>query len=144
MWSTLMKRHLFNHLLWSVFQSSLTLHITSYKFSMDLCVHQLFIILKQPVHISVTVFYNLIKLTNHFFIFTIEKETYQPYALVGPTVTRPVQDPLAVLLLDNQLYIYIYIYNLIMFNFLMFVVVNFSVMFTKFRTYSFGHVDSFM
>ena len=25
-------------------------------------------------------------------------------ALVGPTVTRPVKDPLAVLLLDNQLY----------------------------------------
>ena len=24
---------------------------------------------------------------------------------MGPTVTRPVQDPLAVLLLDNQLYI---------------------------------------
>ena len=33
---------------------------------------QLFIILKQPVHISVTVFYNLTKLTNHLFIFTIK------------------------------------------------------------------------
>ena len=28
-----------------------------------------------------------------------------PYTLVGPTVKRPVQDPLAVLLLDNRLYI---------------------------------------
>ena len=28
---------------------------------------------------------------------------YLPYTLVGSTVTRPVQDPLAVLLLDNQL-----------------------------------------
>ena len=27
------------------------------------------------------------------------------YTLVGPTVTRPVQDPLAVFLLDNRLYI---------------------------------------
>ena len=27
----------------------------------------------------------------------------QNYALVGPTVTIPVQDPLAVLLLDNRL-----------------------------------------
>ena len=32
------------------------------------------------------------------------KQTYKPYTLVGPTVTRPVQDPLAVLLLDNQLH----------------------------------------
>ena len=31
-----------------------------------------FTILKQTVHISVTVFYNLTKLTNHLFIFTIE------------------------------------------------------------------------
>ena len=28
---------------------------------------------------------------------------YKPYTLVGPTVTRPVQDPLAVLNLDNRL-----------------------------------------
>ena len=28
----------------------------------------------------------------------------EPYTLVGPNVTRPVQDPLAVLLLDNRLY----------------------------------------
>ena len=28
--------------------------------------------------------------------------TNQPYNLVGPTVTGPVQDPLAVLLLDNR------------------------------------------
>ena len=27
-----------------------------------------------------------------------------PYIFVGPTVTRPVKDPLAVVLLDNQLY----------------------------------------
>ena len=32
----LMRRHLSNHLLWSVFQSSYT--FTHYKFSMDLCV----------------------------------------------------------------------------------------------------------
>ena len=31
---------------------------------------------------------------------------YKPYTLVGPTVTRPVQDPLAVLLLDNRLNLY--------------------------------------
>ena len=30
--------------------------------------------------------------------------TKYPYTLVGPTVTGPVQDPLAVLLLDIQLY----------------------------------------
>ena len=30
--------------------------------------------------------------------------TYKPYTLVGPTTTRLVQDPLAVKLLDNQLY----------------------------------------
>ena len=33
------------------------------------------------------------------------KCTYKPYTLVKPTITRPVQDPLAVKLLDNQLYI---------------------------------------
>ena len=33
---------------------------------------QVFTIPKQPVHISVTVFYNLTKLINHLFIFTIE------------------------------------------------------------------------
>ena len=31
------------------------------------------------------------------------KQTYKPYTLMGPTVTRPVQDPLAVLRLENQL-----------------------------------------
>ena len=36
------------------------------------------------------------------------------YTLVGPTITRPVQNPLAVKLLDN-IYIYIYIWqNLLM------------------------------
>ena len=30
-------------------------------------------------------------------------ETYKPYTLVGPTVTRQVQDPLAVTSLDNRL-----------------------------------------
>ena len=34
----------------------------------------------------------------------MNKETYKPYTLVGPTVTRPLLDPLAVLLLHNQLY----------------------------------------
>ena len=33
---------------------------------------QLFFILKQPVDILVTVFYNLTKLTNYLFIFNIE------------------------------------------------------------------------
>ena len=33
----------------------------------------------------------------------VNKETYQPYTLVRPTVTRPVQDPLAVLLFDNRI-----------------------------------------
>ena len=32
------------------------------------------------------------------------KQTYKPYTLVGPTVTRPVPDPLAVLPLKNRLY----------------------------------------
>ena len=32
-------------------------------------------------------------------------KTDKPYTLVGPTVTRPAQDPLAVKLLDNRLYI---------------------------------------
>ena len=32
-------------------------------------------------------------------------KTYKPYTLVGPTVPRPVPDPLAVLHLVNQLYI---------------------------------------
>ena len=49
-----------------------------------------------PADISVTVFTNPTKLTN---------DPYKPYTLVGPTVTRPVQDPLAVVLLDNRLYI---------------------------------------
>ena len=30
--------------------------------------------------------------------------TYKPYTLVWPTVTRQIQDPLAMLLLNNQLY----------------------------------------
>ena len=38
MWSPLMKQHLFNHILRSVFQSLYILHITSSQFSMDLCV----------------------------------------------------------------------------------------------------------
>ena len=35
------------------------------------------------------------------------KQTYQPYTSVGPTVTRPVQDPLvlAANLLNNRLYV---------------------------------------
>ena len=35
-----------------------------------------------------------------------KKKTYKPSAFVGPTVTGPVQDPLAVINLDNRLYIY--------------------------------------
>ena len=35
----------------------------------------------------------------------VQEQTYKLYTLVGPTVTRPVQDPLAVKHLDNQLYI---------------------------------------
>ena len=33
------------------------------------------------------------------------KQTYKLYTLAEPTVTRPVQDPLAVTRLENQLYI---------------------------------------
>ena len=36
-----------------------------------------------------------------------KEQTYKPYTLVGPTVTRPVQDPLAVTCLKNLLYIII-------------------------------------
>ena len=38
-------------------------------------------------------------------IISEQKETHSPYTLVGPTVTRPEQDSLTVLILDNQLYI---------------------------------------
>ena len=41
-------------------------------FSQLIQIWQLFKILKQPVHIIVTVFYNLTKLTDHLFIFAIE------------------------------------------------------------------------
>ena len=34
----------------------------------------------------------------------VNKTKYKLHTLVGPTVTRQVQDPLAVLLLDNRLY----------------------------------------
>ena len=40
------------------------------------------------------------KLTNYLFIFTIK--------LVGPTVTRLVQDPLVVVLVDNRQYILLF------------------------------------
>ena len=36
---------------------------------------------------------------------SLKKIDLQAYTLVGPTVTRPVQDPIAVVLLENQLYI---------------------------------------
>ena len=60
---------------------------------------QLFIILKQPVHISVTVIYNLTKLTSYLFYLYYQiinrfqrnkmmQEAYQPYTLLGLTVTR--------------------------------------------------------
>ena len=45
------------------------------SFSELMQIWQLFMILKQPVHISVTVFYNLTKLTNYLFIFTIQIQT---------------------------------------------------------------------
>ena len=43
-----------------------------------------------------------------FFIFTpgnllVNKTDYKPYAFVGPTVTGPVQDPLAVTHLNNRI-----------------------------------------
>ena len=60
-------------------------------FSYFMQIWQLFIILRQPVDISVTVFSNTTKLNNYLFI------------LVGLTVTGPVQDPLAVVTLDNWL-----------------------------------------
>ena len=50
---------------------------------------QLFKALRHPVTISATVFSYPTKLTNEI------KRTCKPYTLVGPTVTRPVQDPLA-------------------------------------------------
>ena len=46
---------------------------------------------KHPAHLSVTVLFHPDK----------------SYTLVGPTVTRPVQDPLDVKLLDNQLCLYV-------------------------------------
>ena len=55
---------------------------------------QLFILLRQPANISVTVFPNTTKLTNYL---------YKPYTLVGPTVTRPIQKTLAVVNLNNRL-----------------------------------------
>ena len=61
---------------------------------------QLFIILRHSANISVTVSTNSTKLTNDLLILPIE--------LVGPTVTRLVQEPLAVLLLDNRLYIVVW------------------------------------
>ena len=45
MWSPLMRRHFFNHLLWSVFHSSNTSHITIYKFSKDLSVCSFLVLL---------------------------------------------------------------------------------------------------
>ena len=35
------------------------------------------------------------------------KQTYKPYTLVGPIVTGPVQDPLAVTRLENRLFIHL-------------------------------------
>ena len=37
-----------------------------------------------------------------------QKQTYKPYILVGPTVTRRVQDPLAVLHLEKWLCMYLW------------------------------------
>ena len=39
----------------------------------------------------------------------MKRTDLQALTLVGPTVTRPVQDPLAVLSLDNQLNIYTFV-----------------------------------
>ena len=73
---------------------------------------QLFIVFKQPVSISVTVFSNTTKLTNNLFILPIKiKQTYKPYTLVGPTVTRPVQEPLAVVNLNNRQFIFLLIFS---------------------------------
>ena len=45
------------------------------------------------------------------FTFTQDKQTYKPHTLVGPNVTGPEQDPLAVTCLENQLYIKSQIFN---------------------------------
>ena len=37
---------------------------------------------------------------------SVYKQTYKPCTLAGPTVTRPIQDPLAVLYLKYRLYIH--------------------------------------
>ena len=63
---------------------------------------QLFIVLRQPVTISVRVFSNVTDQTNDLLISSIKiNQTYKSNTLVGPTVTRPVQDPLAVEHLNN-------------------------------------------
>ena len=64
-------------------------------------IRQLFI-----VTILVTVFSNPTKLTNDLFILTsgipsVNTTDLQALTLAGPTVTRPVPDPLAVLSLEN-------------------------------------------
>ena len=43
-------------------------------------------------------------LTSQHLVKQQQQWTYKPYTLVGPTVTSPVQDSLAVALLDIQLY----------------------------------------
>ena len=83
----------------------------------------LFIIRRQPVTISLTVFSNLTKVTNYLFILKeclttvkqvfihyqegslVDHQAYKPYTLVGPQALRLVLDPIAVILLDNRLYI---------------------------------------
>ena len=57
---------------------------------------QLFIVLRHPVTISVPVSSNPTKLTND-----LNKRDLQALTLAGPSVTRPVPDPLAVLSVDN-------------------------------------------
>ena len=67
---------------------------------------QFFIVLRHPVTILVTVFPNPTKLTKDLFILTsgipsVNRINLQVSTLVGPTITKPVLNPLAVLNLDN-------------------------------------------
>ena len=49
----------------------------------------------------VTEYYKLEALFSYLMQLVKTKQTYKPYTLVRPSVTRPVQDPLAVLRLEN-------------------------------------------
>ena len=70
---------------------------------------------EQPVHISVTVFYNVTKLTNHLFIFTIEfSEQKRPTSLIPychktgtrpPNCVTPLQPTMYILSLPQKQFI---------------------------------------